>query len=534
VRISGVRDGAAEIAPTAPHATPPPLELAGKKRRTRRPGPARFWARGPVRVALVVGFVISLFVHYELFPWHLLPQGSVSLQDVAGELTTPVDLMGEETHPPKATPPPAPTQEPPKTDENAIGADAAAPRRDAGPRDSGTKRDAGADGSIDDGGPIALLDDAGEGDADTDAMVAQSDAGGWGGGTDPGILAGAPESGPPNIVLIVNARVVRSHPVGARVGPLLSAIPQWDDFMAGSNIDPVKDGEWLLIYGPSLINTSRDAIVIHYNAPDPVVDHAIDLIRTRSHNGAPFDAGVAGVKATLGHADRAPRVFLRFPSHIVAVVPPEAASKQALHWSKNAKVLMGKIPPGAAVWIKVMQPSNHLKDRDGDPVIPPSVSQLTLWVSPNPDGTADVRAEGLCADAAAAGEAALKLREFMRRQNAGLVRAIMRGLLTPLEQESAPTGEGLRAEGTKVRLYVRATQEQLEAVLNAVAFKLGVSLAPAPSTAPTTTAPPPATTTTASATSTPATGTTTATTTASDVPMPTTTSTVTPGRDPGQ
>jgi hypothetical protein len=480
----------------------------------------RFWGSRRVRVALIVGFALSFAFHYELFPWHLLPKGGVSLQDVAGDLTTPVDLLGEDTPPPKQPePPPSPTQEPPKTD-GLLGPDAAAPKRDAGPRDSGRVRDTGADGALDDGGAIALsLDDGGVGDADLDGAVASGDGGGgWGGASDPGILAGAPESGPPNIVLIVNARVVRSHPVGARVGPLLSAIPQWDDFMAGSNIDPVKDGEWLLIYGPSLINTSRDAIVIHYNANDAVVDHAIDLIRTRSHNGAPFDAGVPGVKATLGHADRAPRVFLRFPSHVVAVVPPEAAHKQAVHWSKNAKVLMGKIPPGAAVWMKVMQPSNHLKDRDGDPVIPASASQLILWVSPNADGTADVRAEASCADAAAAADAAAKLRAFMQRQNAGLVRAITRGLLTPLEQETSPSGEGLRADGPKVRLYVRATQEQLEAVLNAVAFKLGISLAPAAPTGATST--PTATPTVAPTVAPTATPTATPTTTPTTSPAP--------------
>jgi len=314
-----------------------------------------------------------------------------------------------------------------------------------------------------------------------DASSGAGGGAGWGGSNDPGIMTGAPESGPPNIVLIVNARATRSHPIGARVGPLLSGIEQWDEFMKGTSIDPVKDGEWLLIYGPSLYNTTRDAIVIHYNVNDAVVEHAIDLIRQRSHNGAGYDAGVPGVRATLGHADKAPRVFLQFPqSHVVAVVPVDAAHKQAAHWSKNAQVLMGKIPQGAAVWLKVMQPSNHMKDPDGDPVVPPSVSQLVLWVTPNADGTADVRAEGTCPDAASADAAALKLREFFKRQNAGLVRAITRGLITPLEQERAASGEGVRAEGTKVRLYLRPTQEQLEAILTAVAFKLGVSLTPTP------------------------------------------------------
>jgi hypothetical protein len=488
-----VREGAADIAPTAPHAT------FSAPRKGKRPGPQRFWEARSLKIAFFVGFVLSIFVHYEMFPWHLLPKGSVSFQDVEGELTTPVDLLGEETPPPKPpTPPQAPTADPPKQ-EDGTGLDASAPpKRDAGPKDAGPKgRDAGVDGGyVEDGGPIPLAsDEAGAAPVlDQDAAVASAgDAGaGWGGGTDPGILAGAPESGPPNIVLIVNARVTRSHPIGARVGPLLSGIQQWDEFMKGTNIDPVKDGEWLLIYGPSLINTTRDAIVIHYNTSETAIDHAIDAIRQNSHNGAGYDAGVPGVKATLGHADRAPRVFLHFPtSKVVAVVPVDAAHKQAVHWSRNASVLMGKIPQGAAVWVKVMQPSAHMKDPDGDPIVPASVLQLTLWVSPNADGTADVRAEGTCPDAASADAAAQKLRDFFKRQNAGIVRMITRGLITPLEQEHDASGQGLRAEGSKVRLYVRATQEQLEAILGAAAFRLGVNLSAPPASAAKTPAPTP-------------------------------------------
>lgn len=98
------RVGAANEAPTAPHATAPApgAALPG--------GPARFWDLRRLRVALVIGLVLSVLAHGVLVPFRLSFLPDVALKDVDGELAIPVDLLGEDT--PPAPPPPPPPPDP--------------------------------------------------------------------------------------------------------------------------------------------------------------------------------------------------------------------------------------------------------------------------------------------------------------------------------------------------------------------------------------------------------------------------------------
>ena len=120
----------------------------------------------------------------------------------------------------------------------------------------------------------------------------------------PNAIVGAAIQADVNLVtLVVNAEVIRLHPVGARMGYLLRGIPQWDEFMSGTDIDPVRDTDWVLISGPSLVNTSRDVILIHYSAPDAAIDKAIDVVSKKYDRGGRFDEatrafdGLAGADA---------------------------------------------------------------------------------------------------------------------------------------------------------------------------------------------------------------------------------------------
>jgi hypothetical protein len=83
------------------------------------------------------------------------------------------------------------------------------------------------------------------------------------------------------VMLLVNAEVIRKNPVGAGLGPFLREIPPWDEFMSGTDIDPVRDTDWFIISGPSLVHTERDVVLIHYSAPDTVVDGALDSVRRK-------------------------------------------------------------------------------------------------------------------------------------------------------------------------------------------------------------------------------------------------------------
>ena len=99
------------------------------------------------------------------------------------------------------------------------------------------------------------MTDAGLGDA----QVAVADAGGA--PRDPEAIVGAAGAIQADVILVmlvVNAEVIRQNPVGAQMGYLLRGIPQWNEFMSGTDIDPVRDADWVIVSGPSLINTAKD------------------------------------------------------------------------------------------------------------------------------------------------------------------------------------------------------------------------------------------------------------------------------------
>ena len=473
------------IAPTAPHARPhgsAPTKLSG---------PAKFWSTRRVRIALLVASLFSLGVHWWIAPWNLLPSNTgITTKDVDGELAIPVDLLGEEPPPPPPPPPPEPAPAPPTDnadDPNGPG------RRDAGPppkkpKDAGvdlSTLDAGVD-EKDGGEKIADAGTEGDGAITDSGLFADNsaDAGppGSNGPRDPESMFGlakAVHPGTVNVVLGVNVERIRSHPVGGRIGPVLQALPQWRDFLKGSQsaVDPIRDTDWILIYGPSLINTDRDAVLVHYNASDSAVDQTVAGIGKGYDKGGPFDAGVPGVKSSLGFADNAQRVFLRPQSHLLVIVPPSHAHEAAVTFRKQVP----KGPPAKeAMRLVVKNPTNQISIKGLK--FAGSLTEIRLWIVPrDKDGGADVYAEGDCTDEAAAQDSADRLTEVLKNVNSLGVRIATRGLLN---------GAKVVPEGKKITLHVDANQEQLESVLQLVAAQLGVNLPPPPAPAGTgTTAP---------------------------------------------
>ena len=94
------------------------------------------------------------------------------------------------------------------------------------------------------------------------------------------------------VMVVINAEVIRQNPEGAKMGFLLRGIPQWDEFMHGTDIDPVRDTDWVMISGPSLVNTSRDVVLIHYSARDAKVERAMEQVAHNYAKGGGYDAGV--------------------------------------------------------------------------------------------------------------------------------------------------------------------------------------------------------------------------------------------------
>ncbi len=229
-------------------------------------------------------------------------------------LAIPVDLFVQ------AEAKPASPSEPAKPKDDSETADPAlrAQRRDGG------VRDAAGDSAID---AAAGIEDAASDSATSDAnipLIAEIKKK----VTEVGIEAMLAPTGPARaeepvkVVLIVNGDVVRAHPLGPSVGALLRRLPGWDDVLRGTGIDPLRDTDWVMLSGPSLVNSARDVLLLHYSAGDSVVDRAVGAVSSRYERGGPVDAGVPGVKATLARPDRNERMLLRPQSHLLAVVPP--------------------------------------------------------------------------------------------------------------------------------------------------------------------------------------------------------------------
>jgi hypothetical protein len=468
--------GAAEEAPTAPHATP--RELRGK-----RTGPERFWARWPVRIALGGCLVISGLAHCAVLPLQV-PHG-FEMNDTEGEASIPVDLLEQEDTPPPPPPPPPPETraEDEEREAQAAAALAALRARDAGePKDGAADappdaladaaRDALVDGPLD-APPDAPTDGPADGGLGLDGAIALADAGAAGPKDPDGLgFVGTIHADAVLVRVIVNAEVIRTNPVGAKMGYLLRGIPQWDEFMSGTDIDPVRDTDWVLISGPSLVNTSRDVILIHYSAPDAAIDKAIDVVSKKYDRGGRFDAGVPGVRATLAHADRAERVLLRPQTRVLAVVPPNKAEEIA------RQLVSTKVPlhnhPGEAVYVRVDNPNHPM------PEIPASITQLRLRVIPRPDQGADVFIEGDTKDATTALQAAEDLKGIVKRHNDWITSSVTHGLLDHVE---------VTTDQSVVHAHLTASREQIETLVSLVGDLLGVH---PPSSAPPGSAPRPA------------------------------------------
>ncbi len=454
-RRKSLGDGAGQGAPTAPHATP---------RQGGSPtGPERFWSRRRQRVAFGVGLVISAAAHYAVAPLGL--PHAFELRDTEGEAAIPVDLLAPEPPPPPETalpPPPAKAEEESGDRRLAV----ASPHHREG-SDAGTAVDAGQDASISpDAGPL---------DASADARSEPLDgaialAGDGGDPRDPqGIVgaAGAVQADVVLVMLVVNAEVIRQNPVGAQLGYLLRGIPQWEEFMSGTDIDPVRDTDWVLISGPSLVNTARDVVLIRYAASDAAVDRAVGIVSRKYDRGGVFDTGVPGVKATLAHADRAERVLLRPQPHVLAVVPPNVATKIARQLA--AARTPEHVRPGEAVYLRLVNPHHPM------PEMPESITEMRLRVVPRPDEGADVFIEGDTKDATTAKLAAQELGQVVRRHNDTLTSLLTHGLLDRVEVTS---------DREKVLLHDVVTRDQIETVAALVGGLLGLpppgSQAPAP------------------------------------------------------
>jgi hypothetical protein len=462
-------EGAAQEAPTAPHATP----RRGKGPRT---GPERFWLRWPVRLAFGASLVVSGLAHCTVMPIDF--SQSFQIEEVDGEAAIPVDLLSPEDTPP---PPPPPEEvKPPAEDDKGqvppVATVRAHPTPDGGaPRDGGPDgaRDAAPDAGVSDG----AASDAGAGSASLDGAVAMADAG-PGGPRDPQAIVGAAgdiQVDKVLVMVVVNAEVIRKSPSGPTLAALLRRVDQWDQFMRGTDIDPVKDIDWIIISGPSIQNTTRDVVLVHYSASDAKVDHAMDVVAGNYPQGGAFDAGVS-MKAVRSFSDGAERVVLQPRPHVLAVVPTSAAAKVARQLA-TANV-PAHVRKGEALYLRVVDPHHPM------PQIPAELSELRLRIVPTDDDGADVLLDGDTASPEAARKAAGEIQALLQTINGSMI-----GVGVRFAAGDLLDGIEVTTQGNVVKVHMHATAEQIAGILGLAGTLPGVS---APPPAPSATRPHPA------------------------------------------
>jgi hypothetical protein len=418
-------------------------------RRRLRTGPERFWSLLRGRRGITVALVLSVALH--IAPWVLsgLPAG-VNVHDLDGEAVLPFDVLVESVAP---SPEPPMQAEPEPSEPLPEGAGAGPTVADAGPSPAARVADAGASRASEAG---ASPFDAGlDGQA-----VAAADAAPP---LEPEAVADAVQGGPAAIEIAIDAAVVRKHPVGAKMGSLLRGIPQWEDFMHGTPIDPVRDVDWILISGNSLIHTENDSVVLRYSASDATVDQAVRIVARRYGHGGTVDAGAPGVRASVAFADRAERILLQPGSHLLAIVPPRVAP--AIARQLAGRQVSPPLHPGEALYWKFVRPHRMLGE------LPETVVEMRLRIVPRPDGGADVDVDGDTKDRDEAQAAAGDVARFIRRHDDPITSLLTRGILDHVD---------VTAEGSRVHAHLTATLDQIANLVALLSSFIGVDDSPGP------------------------------------------------------
>jgi hypothetical protein len=249
----------------------------------------------------------------------------------------PVELLEQHEKPPQTAalePPPA---EPLPERPAAIVTPSVKPKHQPLEQDAGEVPDA------------ALPDDAGRPEpllvtrdtlADAGALLASADAGSQPGAAvaEQGNRANPEEAlaasthgiadSNANVRLSLFMDRVRQHPLGNQFGQLLKSVYQWRDFFTPASLDPVKDFDRIFLFGPQLRDSSQVAAFLQHNMRPTRIRKAIDGLVKRSGTGSAWLKG-SKIPAARAVADRSQRLFVLYPNHVVAVVPP-GAEKDAL------------------------------------------------------------------------------------------------------------------------------------------------------------------------------------------------------------
>ena len=308
--------------------------------------------------------VISVIIHLPLTPLGplfgllaLLSRQELTplpLEDLRG---IPVELI-EAVHASPVAPAPEPAAIEPVPYVEPLTLTPAKPKRkpitDAGiplARDADVANDAASPEPVNvasardsrDAGELLVLADAGSGEGDKAAHAAAS--------ADEALATSTRGIADSNANIRINVYMdrIRQHPLGDQLGQLLKSVYQWREFFAPAALDPVHDIDRIFIYGPQLRDSSQVAAFLQHNVRPARMRRAIDGIIKSSSAGSVWLKGAKN-PAARAVADRAQRLFVMYPNHVVAVVPP-GAERDALAL-QEVKLPAPKGDELTRIWVK--------------------------------------------------------------------------------------------------------------------------------------------------------------------------------------
>jgi hypothetical protein len=281
-----------------------------------------------------------------------------------------------------------------------------------------------------------------------------------------------------NVNLLLLTERIRNHPLGPRIGKLITAFPQWNSFFEAGDIDPVRDVNRLLVVGPQFRRSADVVAILQHDLPAPVLRGAVDRLVQRPPRGRWLRSKIP---AAYAHADRAERLFAMTAPHVLVVAPPQL-ERQIM----AAPPTHFPTPPGdEAVVLHVKTPWRALM---GLPFrLPESIAWLRLDVVPVADGSVQVRITAEDADARLAAEHARSLSDALNALTNPDLGAL--GALVGLRSIAFIDRFQFQARDKRISGQVRVTPRQLERLMvyaeELVASWTGRrSPPPAPGTAP--------------------------------------------------
>jgi len=310
---------------------------------------------------------------------------------------------------------------------------------------------------------FAVATDAGVASADA-APAGNGNAGGEGGGapdaaraqaTSPELRTSRMGPGPlepgagQGFSLVVSTKAMRASASGKKLARTFSLTRSVMEMKAKTGVDPFDEGDLLFVYGPHVSVFVANVNVVRHHAVDAEVARATASAGwPRSDAGSPaYDADLFGVRSVL----------LVPAPHTVALVPVDRAADLV---PVLARVTDPKLGPGEVARAVMAEPNVTLAR-----IVLPSVKKLDVVLRPAQDGGLDVAGEGACTTPEACTLAARAVLEEARQHNSLAVRIATRGLFNDVKTD---------AQGTKLRIGLHATPDQVDALVGLVRAALDV------------------------------------------------------------